>query len=191
MANDEPNTDQDINTVTPNRPDEYAIKYGRASNPDLDVAGDNDKTGPSNAATGGGLNNDLDADTGTGGQVPVMRRGGELAESDVMSAGVGPDAGPGDVPQEPTDTTIGENYSTGPRRTDPEEELLDPDYEAQISGNTTQDTMGPDRAGHRVLPGLGGLPDQAGTLDQTTYSSQGDTLGTDTDAGSGSGTGQP
>ena len=163
MANDEPNTDKGSNDATPNRPDEYAIKYGRASNADLDTAAD--------------------------GYTPVMRRGGELADTDVMSADTGPDADPGDVPPEPTDTTIGENYSTGPRRTDPEEALLDPDYEAPISGDITQHTMGPDRAGHRVPPGLPGMPDQTGTLDQTMYPSQGDTLGTDT--GPDSGASQP
>ena len=72
MANDEPNTDKDSNDATPNRPDEYAIKYGRASNPDLDAAGYNNEAGPSNASTGGLGDSDLDA--GAYGDTPVRSR---------------------------------------------------------------------------------------------------------------------
>ncbi len=314
MADNRPNTDQDINNTPPNHPDEYATKYGGASNPDLDVARDNrraqqkptpadtslggsglsqdayatqtgnpnatgdtsqtggtspyipggsggglgntgrasaggsedrlgnvgagtpglsgqttnmdatgpmehgditgrprdeertgnddrglsgstgsigataygtynapnDRTGLSNTTTGGGFA-DADTDDTDDAGTPVMRRGGDLAETDVMSGDPGTDS----IPQAPTDTTTGEDYSTGPRRTDPEEELLDPGYEPHVGS----DEMGPDRAGHRVPPNVPGIPDQTGTLDQTTYTTGGNDLGSD--AGTEQGTGQP
>jgi hypothetical protein len=188
MANDDLNTDQDINTTPPDGADQYpAQPRSHGSNPDLDVAGYDDQTRqrdqgaspyiPGAGARQGSTSEDT-ADTEDDAETPVMARGGDLASTDIMSQDGGPgstdimsqDGTPDAVGQAPTDTTTGDDYSTGPRTTDPEQELLNSGYEPQID----RDATGPDRAGHRVPPGVPGMPDQRGTLDQTTYSTQDD-----------------
>jgi hypothetical protein len=176
MANDDLNTDQDINMTPPDRTDQYAAQpRAHGSTPDLDVAGYDDQARqrdqgaspyiPGAGARRGSIREDT-TDTDDDGETPVMARGGDLASTDVMSQGGTRD----NLGQAPTATTSGDNYSPGPRQTDPEQELLNPDYESQID----RDATGPEGAGYRVPPSVPGMPDQRGTLDQTTYSTQDD-----------------
>lgn len=72
-----------------------------------------------------------------------------------------------------TDTTIGENYTGGPIRVDPEEQLLNPGYDPDIPGGADRHAATPGRPGFADSPSLGGMPDQTGQLDQTTYSDRG------------------
>jgi hypothetical protein len=176
MANNDLNTDQDINTTPPDRTDQYAAQpRSQGSTPDLDVAGYDDQTlqrdqGAAPYVPGAGArprSTSADtADTDNDAETPVMTRGGDLENTDVMSQGGTPDA----AGQAPSGTTTGDNYSTGPRQTDPEQELLNPGYEPHVDREAT----GPDRAGQRVPPSVPGMPGQRGTLNQTTYSTQDD-----------------
>jgi hypothetical protein len=176
MAHDDLKTDQDINTTPPDRTDQYAAHpRSHGSTPDLDVAGYNDQTrqrdhGASPYIPGAGTRQgsipEDTADTADDAETPVMARGGDLANTDVMSQDGTLDA----AGQAPTHSTTGINYSTGPRRTDPDEELLSPGYEPHVD----RDATGPDRAGHCVPLSVPGMPDQRETLDQTTYSTQDD-----------------
>ncbi len=97
-----------------------ATAYGTYNEP-------NERTGPSNSSTGGGFDNASTTDADT----PVMRRGGDLGGTDIMSGDgeastdvVSGDqqtgAGVDQVPRARTDTTLDEDYSTGPRTSDPE-----------------------------------------------------------------------
>ncbi|HKV84085.1 MAG TPA: hypothetical protein VJN88_05980 [Ktedonobacterales bacterium] len=69
--------------------------------------------------------------------------------------------------QTDTDTGAGEEYTTAPRATDPEQELLDPGYDPQIPGESGQrGTTPPGQPEFAEHPGLGGMPNQQGELDQ-------------------------
>lgn len=72
-----------------------------------------------------------------------------------------------------TDTTIGENYTGGPIQVDPEEQLLNPGYEPDIPGGADRQAATPGRPGVADSPNLGGMPNQTGQLDQTTYNDRG------------------
>lgn len=72
-----------------------------------------------------------------------------------------------------TNTTIGENYTGGPIQVDPEEQLLNPGYEPDIPGGANRQAT-PGRPGFADNPNLGGMPNQTGQLDQTTYNDRGE-----------------
>lgn len=161
MSSSNPNTDQDIlENRTP------------GTNPDLDVS--------QNASSGGDVNpmagqQSTEADTHNPGPVPVagytpdqLGSKGQVGQSVNTTAAAGP---PGTANQ--TDTTIGENYTGGPKEVDPEQQLLNPGYEPQIPGGSGRQAATPGRPGFADNPGLGGMPDQTGQLDQTTYNNGG------------------
>lgn len=72
-----------------------------------------------------------------------------------------------------TDTTIGEDYTGGPKTVDPEQQLLNPDHEPEIPGGSRRQEATPGRPDFAEDPGLGGMPNQSGQLDQATYHDQG------------------
>lgn len=146
MTSSHPNTDQDIlEDRTP------------GTNPDLDVV-QRANTGSDTSPLAG--TQSAEADTHNPGPIPVAG-----STSDQLRRAGQPGA--------QTDTTIGENYTGGPISEDPEQQLLDPGYDPQIPSTGGRRSGAGARSDVADNPGLSGMPDQAGALDQTTYHSEG------------------
>ncbi|MGH2485193.1 MAG: hypothetical protein ACRDHE_04175 [Ktedonobacterales bacterium] len=167
MQDNHPITDQDIlNNRTP------------GTDPDLDVGrrADADADADTNSPAG---TQSAEADANTPGQVPVAGNTGDQrghpsagnrdsGERDSAAAAGAP------ATSDQTDTGAGEEYNTAPSTQDPEQELLDPGYDPQLPGGSGQrGTTPPGQPGFAEHPGLGGMPNQQGRQDQTTYHNQG------------------
>jgi hypothetical protein len=155
MQDNHPNTDQDIlNNRTP------------GTDPDLDVGQRADQRTDMNPLAG---TQSTEADANNPGQVPVA---GYTADQLGSTGQIGQSSAGGSVDQ--TDTGAGKEYNTAPRATDPEQELLDPGYDPQLPGGAGQGAATtPGQPGFADNPGLGGMPNQQGQQDQTTYHSGG------------------
>ncbi|HEV2404812.1 MAG TPA: hypothetical protein VGR88_05140 [Ktedonobacterales bacterium] len=155
MQDNHPNTDQDIlNNRTP------------GTNPDLDVGQRADQSADTNPLTG---TQSTEADANNPGQIPVAGYTGDQFGS-AGQVGQSSTGGWADQP----DARAGEEYNTAPRATDPEQELLDPGYDPRLPGAAEQDAATtPGQPGFADNPGLGGMPNQQGQQDQTTYHSGG------------------
>lgn len=157
MQDNHPITDQDIlNDRTP------------GTDPDLDVGR---RTGAGAETSPLAGTQSTEADANNPGQIPVAGYTGDQQGSpgQVGQTSAGGSAATAGAPTtaNQTDTGAGEEYTTAPRATDPEQELLDPGYDPQLPDQSEQrGTTPPGQPGFAAHPGLGGMPNQQGELDQ-------------------------